>query len=128
MLRTVSGPRRERADTAAGVMSGGEQQMLTICRTLMGDPELVMIDEPTEGLAPKIVEQVGDRLPEIAEARRCDPAGRAEAHDRDADFAAGLRDGPRPDRVRGNAGGPRRKRAVRKEWLEDLGPDLIARR
>jgi branched-chain amino acid transport system ATP-binding protein len=38
-----------RADTAAGVLSGGEKQMLTICRTLMGDPELVMIDEPTEG-------------------------------------------------------------------------------
>ena len=42
-----------------GRMSGGEQQMLTLCRTLMGDPELIIIDEPTEGLAPKIVEQVG---------------------------------------------------------------------
>ena len=37
-----------RADTPAGVLSGGEKQMLTICRTLMGDPELIMIDEPTE--------------------------------------------------------------------------------
>jgi len=46
---------RDRADAPAGVMSGGEQQMLTLCRTLMGDPELVMIDEPTEGLAPMIV-------------------------------------------------------------------------
>jgi branched-chain amino acid transport system ATP-binding protein len=55
----------ERADTQAGVLSGGEQQMLTLCRTLMGDPELVMIDEPTEGLAPKIVEQVADLLKEI---------------------------------------------------------------
>lgn len=55
-----------RADTAAGVLSGGEKQMLTICRTLMGDPELVMIDEPTEGLAPLIVQQVGDLLAEIA--------------------------------------------------------------
>lgn len=55
-----------RADTAAGVMSGGEKQMLTICRTLMGDPELIMIDEPTEGLAPLIVQQVGDLLAEIA--------------------------------------------------------------
>ena len=55
-----------RADTAAGVLSGGEKQMLTICRTLMGDPELVMIDEPTEGLAPLIVEQVGDLIAEIA--------------------------------------------------------------
>jgi branched-chain amino acid transport system ATP-binding protein len=55
-----------RADTAAGVMSGGEKQMLTICRTLMGDPELIMIDEPTEGLAPLIVQQVGDLIAEIA--------------------------------------------------------------
>jgi branched-chain amino acid transport system ATP-binding protein len=58
----------ERADTAAGVLSGGEKQMLTICRTLMGDPELVMIDEPTEGLAPLIVQQVGDLIARIAAA------------------------------------------------------------
>jgi branched-chain amino acid transport system ATP-binding protein len=56
----------ERADTAAGLLSSGEQQMLTICRALMGDPELVMIDEPTEGLAPIIVQQVGDLIAEIA--------------------------------------------------------------
>jgi branched-chain amino acid transport system ATP-binding protein len=56
---------RERADAPAGVMSGGEQQMLTLCRTLMGDPELVMIDEPTEGLAPKIVELVARLFEEM---------------------------------------------------------------
>ncbi len=56
----------ERADVAGGVLSGGEQQMLCMCRTLMGDPELIMIDEPTEGLAPKVVEQVGLLLQEIA--------------------------------------------------------------
>ena len=56
---------KERADTQAGVLSGGEQQMLTLCRTLMGDPALVMIDEPTEGLAPKIVEQVARLFEEI---------------------------------------------------------------
>ena len=55
-----------RQDTAAGVLSGGEQQMLTMCRTLMGDPDLILIDEPTEGLAPKLVEQVGQLLEEIA--------------------------------------------------------------
>ena len=54
-----------RADTPGGVLSGGEQQMLTLCRTLMGDPELVMIDEPTEGLAPKTIEQVGALLREV---------------------------------------------------------------
>jgi branched-chain amino acid transport system ATP-binding protein len=57
---------RERADAPGGVLSGGEQQMLTICRTLMGDPELIMIDEPTEGLAPMLVEIVRDLLVEIA--------------------------------------------------------------
>jgi branched-chain amino acid transport system ATP-binding protein len=56
---------RERADNEAGVLSGGEQQMLTLCRTLMGDPTLIMIDEPTEGLAPKIVEQVANLFQEI---------------------------------------------------------------
>ncbi len=53
---------KEREHTEAGVLSGGEQQMLTLCRTLMGDPELIIIDEPTEGLAPKIVELVGEYL------------------------------------------------------------------
>ena len=56
---------QERADTPGGVLSGGEQQMLTLCRTLMGDPDLIMIDEPTEGLAPKIVELVADYLREL---------------------------------------------------------------
>jgi branched-chain amino acid transport system ATP-binding protein len=53
---------KEREHTEAGVLSGGEQQMLTLCRTLMGDPDLIIIDEPTEGLAPRIVEQVGQYL------------------------------------------------------------------
>ncbi|HEY6135404.1 MAG TPA: ABC transporter ATP-binding protein [Rubrivivax sp.] len=56
---------KEREHTEAGVLSGGEQQMLTLCRTLMGDPELIMIDEPTEGLAPKIVELVAEYLNEL---------------------------------------------------------------
>jgi len=53
---------KEREHTEAGVLSGGEQQMLTLCRTLMGDPDLIIIDEPTEGLAPKIVALVGQFL------------------------------------------------------------------
>ncbi len=56
---------KEREHTEAGVLSGGEQQMLTLCRTLMGDPDLIMIDEPTEGLAPKIVELVAQYLKEL---------------------------------------------------------------
>jgi branched-chain amino acid transport system ATP-binding protein len=62
----IFGNLRERADIAGGVLSGGEQQMLTMCRTLMGDPDLIMIDEPTEGLAPKLVEQVARLLETIA--------------------------------------------------------------
>ena len=57
---------REKRNEVSGFVSGGEQQMLCMCRTLMGDPELIMIDEPTEGLAPKVVEQVGELLQEIA--------------------------------------------------------------
>jgi branched-chain amino acid transport system ATP-binding protein len=56
---------KERQHTEAGVMSGGEQQMLTLCRTLMGDPDLIIIDEPTEGLAPKIVELVAEYLQKL---------------------------------------------------------------
>jgi branched-chain amino acid transport system ATP-binding protein len=58
---------RERCDRPAGVLSGGEQQMLTMCRTLMGDPDLIMIDEPTEGVAPQVIERIADLLQRIAE-------------------------------------------------------------
>ena len=58
----------ERERTLAGVLSGGEQQMLTLARTMMGDPDLVIIDEPTEGLAPKLVTLVG-RFLEALRAR-----------------------------------------------------------
>ena len=57
---------RERADAPGGVLSGGEQQMLTICRTLMGDPDLIMVDEPTEGLAPKMVDLVRELLENVS--------------------------------------------------------------
>jgi branched-chain amino acid transport system ATP-binding protein len=57
---------RERVNTPGGVLSGGEQQMLTICRTLMGDPELIMVDEPTEGLAPRLVAAVAALLEQVA--------------------------------------------------------------
>jgi branched-chain amino acid transport system ATP-binding protein len=55
-----------RADVEASVLSGGEQQMLTMCRTLMGDPDFIMIDEPTEGLSPQMTQKVGELLQEIA--------------------------------------------------------------
>ncbi|MBL0418817.1 ABC transporter ATP-binding protein [Ramlibacter sp. AW1] len=53
---------KDRQHTPAGVLSGGEQQMLTLSRTLMGDPQLVLVDEPTEGLAPQVVEMVAQAL------------------------------------------------------------------
>jgi len=60
---------RERKDTDASVLSGGEQQMLTVCRTLMGDPDLIMVDEPTEGLSPQMTERVANLLQSIAERK-----------------------------------------------------------
>jgi branched-chain amino acid transport system ATP-binding protein len=56
---------KERERQRAGTLSGGEQQMLTIGRTLMGNPDLLLIDEPTEGLAPMVVEQVERILTEV---------------------------------------------------------------
>ncbi|SPE26235.1 High-affinity branched-chain amino acid transport ATP-binding protein BraG [Burkholderiales bacterium] len=56
---------RERRDAHAGVLSGGEQQMLALARTMMGDPQLAIIDEPTEGLAPLIVEQIARFLQDL---------------------------------------------------------------
>ncbi|MES2956619.1 MAG: ABC transporter ATP-binding protein [Pseudomonadota bacterium] len=109
---------KERQHTEAGVLSGGEQQMLTLCRTLMGDPELIMIDEPTEGLAPKIVELVAEYLRELKRrgmsvllveqkltialevADRCLVMGHGQI----------VFEGP-PTELRANA-------AIRKEWLE----------
>lgn len=58
-------PLKARQNTKAGVLSGGEQQMLTLCRTLMGNPELIIIDEPTEGLAPMFVQLVGEYLNQL---------------------------------------------------------------
>ena len=110
---------KERQHTEAGVLSGGEQQMLTLCRTLMGDPDLIMIDEPTEGLAPKIVELVAEYLKDAEEPRRLGAAGRAEADHR-------ARRSRSRCYVMGHGsivfeGTPAELRAndeVRKEWLE----------
>jgi ABC-type branched-subunit amino acid transport system ATPase component len=101
---------KERQHTEAGVLSGGEQQMLTLCRTLMGDPELIMIDEPTEGLAPKIVELVAEYLREL---RRRGIA--VLLVEQKLTIALQVADrclvmGHGADRVRGHAGGAARQR------------------
>ena len=92
---------KERQHTEAGVLSGGEQQMLTLCRTLMGDPDLIIIDEPTEGLAPKIVELVGQYL------KRLKDRGLSVLL---MGHGSVVFEGT-PDALRADA-------AVRKEWLE----------
>ena len=109
---------QQRQHTAAGVLSGGEQQMLTLCRTLMGDPDLIMIDEPTEGLAPKIVDLVAEYLKKLQQrgisvllveqklAIALDISQRIYVMGHGAIVFEGS-----PDDLRGNA-------AVRKEWLE----------
>lgn len=56
---------KERQNVRAGSISGGEQQMLTLCRSLMGNPELLLIDEPTEGLAPKIVDHLAEVIADV---------------------------------------------------------------
>jgi branched-chain amino acid transport system ATP-binding protein len=56
---------KERRNTKAGSLSGGEQQVLTMCRSLLGNPLVILIDEPTEGLAPKIVAVVGEAIAHI---------------------------------------------------------------
>ncbi|MEM9140642.1 MAG: ATP-binding cassette domain-containing protein, partial [Pseudomonadota bacterium] len=56
----------DRADVEASALSGGEQQMLAVCRTLMGDPDLIMVDEPSEGLSPQMAARLRDLLEEIA--------------------------------------------------------------
>jgi branched-chain amino acid transport system ATP-binding protein len=108
----------ERRHTAAGVLSGGEQQMLTLCRTLMGDPTLIMIDEPTEGLAPKIVELVAEYLQTLKErgisvllveqklAIALDIAQRVYVMGHGQIVFEGT-----PDELRANT-------SIRKEWLE----------
>lgn len=56
---------RERRHVRAGFLSGGEQQMLTMFRAMLGNPAAILIDEPTEGLAPMIVERVGETIREL---------------------------------------------------------------
>ena len=109
---------KERRNVEAGVMSGGEQQMLTLCRTLMGDPDLIIIDEPTEGLAPKIVELVGEYLKRLKDrgisVLLIEQKLTIAMHISDRALVMGhgtiVFDGT-PDSLRADA-------ATRKEWLE----------
>ncbi len=99
----------ERQANQAGVLSGGEQQMLTMCRTLMGDPDLVIIDEPTEGPGAQAGRAGRPPARRDRPARHLDPAGRAETDDRAKDIEAALRHGPWPHRLRRHARRARRR-------------------
>jgi branched-chain amino acid transport system ATP-binding protein len=109
---------REREHVAGGVLSGGEQQMLTLCRTMMGGPRLLLVDEPTEGLAPQTVAQVARFLSEMQRrgaaillveqklAIALDISHRLYVLGHGRIVFSGT-----PEELRGNP-------AVRKEWLE----------
>ena len=108
---------KNRADVEASFLSGGEQQMLTMCRTLMGDPEVIMIDEPTEGLSPQMTTRVADLLNEI----------RAEAYQYyclnkksycDENKSSRICDGSRQIVFEGTPKELDKREDIRKEWLE----------
>ena len=86
----------EMRNRPGGRMSGGEQQMLTIARTLMGNPSLVLLDEPSEGLSPKIVEQMVEAILDHEEGRRQHRRLRAEPAFREADLRPRLYHRARP--------------------------------
>ena len=94
----------------AACCPGGEQQMLTICRTLMGDPDLIMVDEPTEGLAPRLVELVRELLEKIAARGVAILLIEQKLTIALDDLASAVRDGPGAHRVRRHARGAARQR------------------
>ena len=89
----------ERRTQTAGLLSGGEQQMLAMGRAMMSDPRYLLLDEPSLGLAPRVVDQVRDVIVEVNQAGTARAAGGAERHHGAEHRQPRLRHGDRPDRA-----------------------------
>ena len=84
---------KERLKQSGNTLSGGEQQMLAIARCLMMRPKLIILDEPTEGIMPRLVSQIRREIYRINQIGRVDPAGRAERRNRTQAVPARVSDG-----------------------------------